>query len=150
MIEAVLVHVPAKRVGVRISPFAAYNNARDPHPEETYAAVAAMLESFGIGYLHLADTNAWAGAPDMQRILEVVKPHFTGVLAGNGGMTPSVAEKLVQEGQLDLVAFGRPFLANPDLPARIRQGGPYNQPRSVGWYGGDAEGYTDYPALKAA
>lgn len=150
VIEAVLVHVPAKRVGVRISPFAAYNNTRDPNPDETYAAVAAMLESFGIGYLHLADTNAWAGAPDMQRILEVVRPHFTGILVGNGGMTPSVAEKLVQEGQLDIVAFGRPFLANPDLPARIRQGGPYNEPRSVGWYGGDSEGYIDYPALQAA
>jgi N-ethylmaleimide reductase len=85
----------------------------------------------------------------MQRILEVVKPHYSGILIGNGGMSPPDAEKLVHEGQLDIVAFGRPFLANPDLPARIRQGGPYNEPRSVGWYGGDAEGYTDYPVLQA-
>jgi NADPH2 dehydrogenase/N-ethylmaleimide reductase len=49
-----------------------------------------------------------------------------------------------------MVAFGRPFLANPDVPARIRQGGPYNEPRPVGWSGGSAEGYTDYPALQAA
>jgi NADH:flavin oxidoreductase / NADH oxidase family len=78
VIEAVLVHVPAKRIGVRISPFAAYNNTRDPRPEETYAAVAAMLEGFGVGYIHLADTNAWAGAPDMTRILAVVKPRYSG------------------------------------------------------------------------
>lgn len=150
VIEAVLVHVDPKRVGVRISPFAAYNNTRDPHPEETYAAVAEMLATYGIGYLHLADTNAWAGAPDMQRILEVVRPRYTGVLIGNGGMSPPDAEKLVWDGSLDMVAFGRPFLANPDLPARIGQGGPYNEPRPVGWYGGSAEGYTDYPALQAA
>ncbi len=150
VIEAVLVHVDPKRVGVRISPFAAYNNTRDPHPEETYAAVAQMLATYGIGYLHLADTNAWAGAPDMQRILEVVRPRYTGVLIGNGGMSPLDAEKLVWDGSLDMVAFGRPFLANPDLPARISQGGPYNEPRPVGWYGGNAEGYTDYPALQAA
>ena len=49
-----------------------------------------------------------------------------------------------------MVAFGRPFLANPDLPERIRIGGPYNEARSVGWYGGSEEGYTDYPSLKSA
>lgn len=150
VIEAVLVHVTPKRVGVRISPFAAYNNTRDPNPEETYAAVAEMLATYDIGYLHLADTNAWAGAPDMQRILEVVRPRYTGVLIGNGGMSPPEAEQLVWDGSLDMVAFGRPFLANPDLPARIGQGGPYNEPRPVGWYGGSTEGYTDYPALQAA
>jgi N-ethylmaleimide reductase len=150
VIEAVLVHVPVKRIGVRISPFAAYNNTRDPRPEETYAAVAEMLEAFGVGYIHLADTNAWAGAPDMTRILAVVKPRYSGTLIGNGGLNPSDAEKLVGDGCVDIVAFGRPFLANPDLPARIQQGGPYNEPRSVGWYGGNAEGYTDYPALQAA
>ncbi len=150
VVEAVIAKVPAHRVGVRLSPYAAYNNTRDPNPEETYAAVAQMLQSFGVGYVHLADTNAWAGAPDMAKILAVVKPHYSGILIGNGGMSPAEGEKLVSEGGVDIVAFGRPFLANPDLPARIQQGGPYNEPRFVGWYGGDAEGYTDYPALKTA
>jgi NADPH2 dehydrogenase/N-ethylmaleimide reductase len=65
-------------------------------------------------------------------------------------MNPPDGEKLVADGSLDMVAFGRPFLANPDLPARVKQGGPYNEPRYVGWYGGSAEGYTDYPTLQAA
>jgi N-ethylmaleimide reductase len=150
VIDSVIKHVDVKRVGVRISPFAAYNNTRDPNPEETYTAVAKMLEGYGIAYLHLADTNAWAGAPDMQRILKIVKPHYKGVLMGNGGMNPPDGEKLVADGSLDMVAFGRPFLANPDLPARVKQGGPYNEPRYVGWYGGSAEGYTDYPMLQSA
>jgi NADPH2 dehydrogenase/N-ethylmaleimide reductase len=55
----------------------------------------------------------------------------------------------VAGGSVDVIAFGRPFLANPDLPARIRGGGPFNEPRSIGWYGGSAEGYTDYPSLQS-
>lgn len=147
IVEAAIDEVGAARVGVRISPFAAYNNTRDPNPVETYAAVADMLDEYGVAYLHLADTNAWAGQPDMPKILEVARPRFRGALIGNGGITPDAARDLVATGALDIVAFGRPFLANPDLPARIRQDGPYNAPRNIGWYGGTAEGYTDYPTL---
>ena len=150
VVEATIDEVGSARVGVRISPFAAYNNTRDPNPAETYAAVTDMLDEYGIAYLHLADTNAWAGQPDMPKILDVVRPRFRGVLIGNGGITPNAAHDLVATRALDMVAFGRPFLANPDLPARIRQGGPFNEPRNIGWYGGTAEGYTDYPTLARA
>ena len=150
VIEAVLVHVDVKRVGLRISPFAAYNSTRDPDPTETYAAVATLAKRYGIGYLHVADTNAWAGSPDMQRILAIVRPIYQGMLIGNGGIDPLGGEALLRDGQLDMVAFGRPFLANPDLPARIGRGGPYNEPRAVGWYGGGSEGYVDYPDLQAS
>jgi 2,4-dienoyl-CoA reductase-like NADH-dependent reductase (Old Yellow Enzyme family) len=134
-------------VGIRISPFALYNNTRDPNPAETFSAVAKMVQAYGLAYLHLGDTNAWAGAPDMPKILEIVKPHFHGCLIGNGGIEPDAAEKLVQDGALDMVAFGRSYISNPDLPARIASDGPYNETRYVGWYGGSEEGYTDYPML---
>jgi N-ethylmaleimide reductase len=147
VVEAVLKSVDASRVGVRLSPYAAYNNTRDPDPDATASAAARLLDGYGLTYLHLADTNAWAGSPDMPRFIAAVKPHFRGALIGNAGITPEAASAWVSEGQLDLIAFGRPFLTNPDLPARILQGGPYNEPRSVGWYGGTDEGYTDYPAL---
>ena len=149
VVEATIQEVGAARVGVRVSPFAAYNNTRDHNPVETFAAVAAMLDEYGVAYMHLADTNAWAGQPDMPKILDVVRPRFRGILIGNGGITPDAAKELVATGALDMVAFGRSFLANPDLPARILQGGPYNEPRNIGWYGGTREGYTDYPALSA-
>jgi N-ethylmaleimide reductase len=145
--DAVCNSVDASRVGVRISPYAAYNNSRDPDPDTTTSAVASLLDGYGLAYLHLADTNAWAGKPDMPRFVAAVKPHFKGALIGNGGITPEAAQELVGDGTLDMIAFGRPFLANPDLPARIAQAGPYNEPRFVGWYGGSAEGYTDYPSL---
>lgn len=147
VVEGCIEELGAHRVGVRISPYATYNSARDPNPEETYAAVAEMLQQYDLAYLHLADTNAWAGKPDMEMILRIVKPLFRGVLIGNGGISPEAAAQYVQEGQLDMVAFGRSFLANPDLPARIKAGGPYNQPQPYDWYGGDARGYTDYPPL---
>jgi len=147
VIEAVLAKADKSKVGIRISPFAGYNNTRDPHPEETYAAVAKMVAHYGLSYIHLADTNAWAGAPDMPKILAVVKPHFNGCLIANGGIEPNDAKEMVATGQVDMVAFGRAFISNPDLAIRIAQDGPYNEARYVGWYGGDEVGYTDYPSL---
>jgi len=150
VVEAVLTRVDAGRVGVRISPFAAYNNPRDPEPAGTTEAVARLLDGYGLAYLHLADTNAWAGSPDMPKLLAAVRPNFRGPLIGNGAITPEAAGELVGSGALDAVAFGRPFISNPDLAIRIRHGGPYNEARDIGWYGGGAEGYVDYPALHEA
>jgi NADPH2 dehydrogenase/N-ethylmaleimide reductase len=140
--------VPASRVGLRLSPFATYNDVRDPDPAETYGHLASWLAGAGLAYLHLADTNAWTGAPDYDRMLALFRPH-AGPLIVNGGLTPERAAAIVADGEAEAVAFGRPFLANPDLPARIRAGGPYNSPRSIGVYGGGEAGYTDYPALDA-
>ena len=147
ILETIGSSVPLSKVGVRISPYAAYNNTRDPEPASTYAYVADMLEDLKVAYVHVADTNGWAGVPDLPKILPIVRPRYKGPLIVNGGLTPQDATRLVANGDVDLVAFGRMFIANPDLPARIRQGGPYNELRKVGLYGGDRVGYTDYPAL---
>jgi len=147
VVEAVLEVLPAHRVGVRISPFAAYNNATDPDAAQTYGAVARLLEDCGIGYIHGADTNAWGGTPDMPRILDIIRSSYTGVVIANAGMTPAAAQELLAGGQADMVAFGRAYVANPDLVARIAAGGPYNEPDPYSFYGGTARGYTDYPAL---
>lgn len=98
-----------------------------------------------MAYAHLADTNAWTGTPDLERILAIFEPSFAGPLVANAGIGPSDAAKLVERGRVAAVAFGRMFLANPDLPNRIRAGGPYNSMRSEGVYGGSHVGYTDYP-----
>lgn len=147
VIEAVLEVFPAHRVGVRISPFAAYNNATDPDAAETYGYVARMLDEYGVGYLHGADTNAWGGTADMPKILDIIRHNYRGVLIANAGLTPEAAEALVAEGRADMVAFGRQYVSNPDLVARIAAGGPYNTPDPLSFYGGTARGYTDYPAL---
>jgi N-ethylmaleimide reductase len=149
VVRAVLDEVPASRVGVRVSPFALYNNAIDPETEQTYAYVARRLGEAGVAYVHAADTNAWGGAPDMQRILPILRSGFDGLVVANGGLGPEEAERLVQSGLADVIAFGRSFIANPDFVERIRRGGPYNEPDPFTFYGGDTRGYLDYPALIA-
>jgi 2,4-dienoyl-CoA reductase-like NADH-dependent reductase (Old Yellow Enzyme family) len=150
VLQAVLDEIPANRVGVRLSPFAGYNNALDPDAENTYVYVARLLSAAGIAYIHAADTNAWGGTPDMQRILEILRPNFGGAIIANGGLDPQSGEALLASGMADMVSFGRRFIANPDLVARIRSGGPYNEPDPFSFYGGGARGYLDYPALSQA
>ncbi|MDN4051727.1 alkene reductase [Massilia sp. YIM B02763] len=150
VLRAVLEEIPAGRVGVRLSPFAAYNNAPDPDTETTYACVARLLDGAGIAYIHAADTNAWGGAPDMERILDILRPNFNGAIIANGGLDPDSGAALLARGRADMVSFGRRFIANPDLVARIRQGGPYNEPDPFTFYGGGAAGYLDYPTLDGA
>jgi N-ethylmaleimide reductase len=147
VIEAVLEVFPKERVGVRISPYAAYNNATDPNAAETYGYVARMLDQYGIGYIHGADTNAWGGVPDMPKLLQLIRSSYSGVLIANAGLTPQAAQWLVADGKADMVAFGRQYVSNPDLVARIAAGGPYNEPDPFSFYGGTQRGYTDYPTL---
>jgi N-ethylmaleimide reductase len=141
--------MPRSRIGLRLSPFADYNSTRDPMPEDTYGRLAPWLQTAGLAYLHLADTNAWTGAPDYERMLAIFREHYRRPLIVNAGITPERATDIVNSGEADAVAFGRLFLANPDLPARIRAGGPYNSPQPIGIYGGSDMGYLDYPSLDA-
>ncbi len=150
ILEAVVENVPAKRIGVRLSPFALYNNAGDPEAQETYAYVAEMLQEFGVGYVHAADSNAWGGQGNMAEILAILRPRFNGTLIANAGLTPETGERLLAEGHADMVAFGRQFVANPDLAERIGRNGPFNEPDPFTFYGGGEKGYTDYPRLAAA
>jgi NADPH2 dehydrogenase/N-ethylmaleimide reductase len=83
------------------------------------------------------------------RILPIFREHYRGPLIVNAGITPERAADIVDSGEADAVAFGRLFLANPDLPARIRTGGPYNSPRPFGIFGGSDIGYLDYPSLES-
>jgi N-ethylmaleimide reductase len=147
IIEAVSRVMPLSRVGLRLSPYAAYNNVDDPEPDDTYGHLAAWIETAGLAYVHLADTNAWSGAADLQRILALFKPRYTGALIVNAGISPEHGADILRKGEANAVAFGRLFIANPDLPDRIRRCGPYNPLRHIGLYGGTATGYLDYPSL---
>ncbi len=149
IVSAISDVMPRSRIGLRLSPFADYNSTRDPKPENTYGQLAHWLETAGLAYLHLADTNAWTGAPDYERMLPIFRGHHCGPLIVNAGITPEHAVEIVNSGKADAVAFGRLFLANPDLPARIRAGGPYSSPQAFGIYGGSDSGYLDYPSLES-
>jgi NADPH2 dehydrogenase/N-ethylmaleimide reductase len=150
IVSAISDVMPRSRIGLRLSPFADYNSVRDPKPEDTYGQLAHWLGTAGLAYLHLADTNAWTGAPDYERMLPIFRGHYRGPLIVNAGISPERAAGIVDSGEADAVAFGRLFLANPDLPARIRVGGPYSSPQPFGIYGGSDSGYLDYPTLDGA
>ncbi|HST57380.1 MAG TPA: alkene reductase [Longimicrobium sp.] len=137
-----------ERVGVRVSPVGGYNGMRDSDPVATFSVAAHGLNRFGLAYLHVVEPVD-AGASGA-RVTPVLKAVFRGPLIANGGYGAETGNAAVRGGQAELVSFGASFLANPDLPERLRTGAPLNEPDRATFYGGDARGYTDYPVLETA
>lgn len=133
------------RVGVRLSPTMSNNSMSDSDPVTTAVAAARALDELGVAYLHLREpAHVAAGAP---RALPAVRTAFRRPLMVNDGYDHATADRIIASGQADLVAFGKLYIANPDLVDRFRRGMALNVPDSATFYGGDAHGYTDYPAL---
>jgi N-ethylmaleimide reductase len=142
----------ADRVGVRLSPGGTFNDMSDEDPVETFTHAARALNRFGLAYLHVVDTsqsNAPQGLGERSPT-EILRPVFEGTLLANGGYTRESAEEALESGLADLVAFGRLYVSNPDLVERFREDTELNEPDPSTFYGGGAEGYTDYPALEEA
>jgi N-ethylmaleimide reductase len=132
-------------VGYRISPTGTFNDMSDSDPVATFGALAGGLSALGLVYIHVVES--FAGQPRDAATPRAVREAFDQVYIANGGYTPQTARERVEAGHADAVAFGTAFLANPDLPARIAVGADLNAPDPATFYGGDAKGYTDYPAL---
>ncbi len=149
--EAILVLIDvwgASRVGVRLSPSGAFNDMRDSNPHETFGYAVSMLGKLGLAYLHIneaQESDVRHGAIAIPAAF--FRPLFSGVLVTNGGFTKERANQYLADGHADAVAFGVPFLANPDLPARFAKGVALNTPDVSTFYGGSEVGYTDYPAF---
>lgn len=135
------------RVGVRISPLNSYNSMIDSDPVGLTTYVATKLSELKIAYLHLMRADFFqAQSGD---VVTPARAAFKGVLITNMGYTAEEATKAIADGSVDAVAFGTSFLANPDLPARIKAGAPLNAPNSATFYTPGPVGYTDYPAMDA-
>jgi N-ethylmaleimide reductase len=135
----------ADRVGLRISPLNSYNSMIDSDPIGLTNYIAEQANARGLAFLHVMRADFFG-----QQQGDVVTPAraaFKGTLIANMGYTAEEAETAIAAGQLDAVAFGTSFLANPDLPARIAAGAPLNAPNPNTFYSPGPEGYTDYPAL---
>ena len=137
------------RVGVRLAPLTTLNGCVDADPETTYTAAAKRLGELGVGYIHIAEAD-WDDAPHMplafkRRLRDV----FPGTLIYAGKYNAERANAALREGWADLIAFGRPFVANPDLPERLRTGAALTPHDRNTLFGGGAQGLTDYPALAA-
>jgi len=142
----------ADRVGVRLSPSGAYGSMYDSNPQVVFGYVAHKLDEMKIAYLHIVEprikgTELIAEAEPVA--VKNLRRIFRGTIIGAGGFDAESAEALLQNGDADAVAFGRAFIANPDLPTRLRLGLPLNPYDRATFYGGDARGYTDYPTHSA-
>ena len=147
VVEAVLGIWESTRVGVRISPFGTFNDMGDENPEETFSHVVDVLNDFRLGYLHVVEASP-GEAPEGERLTDLSKhlrATWSGVYIVNGGYDAARGELAVSDNRADAVAYGRLFLANPDLPKRLRYGGPLNAPDPTSFYGGTEHGYIDYP-----
>ncbi|TCN75822.1 N-ethylmaleimide reductase [Vibrio crassostreae] len=145
VVEAMAEAIGADRVGVRLAPFTSLNGTVDATPVETYTAAAVYLNLYKIVYLHIAEVD-WDDAPETPKAFKVaVREAFKGVLIYAGKYDSECGEQAVAEGVTDMVGFGRPFVANPDLPARIQNGFPLapHDPNTL--FGGAEKGLTDYP-----
>ncbi|AQS89399.1 alkene reductase [Neoasaia chiangmaiensis] len=142
----------ADRVGVRLSPSGTYGSMSDSNPQETFGYVAEKLDEMGIAYLHVVEPRI-KGTELIAESDAVAARHlrgaFSGTLIAAGGFDGASAEAIIRAGDADAVAFGRAFISNPDLPARLRRNLPLNPYDRSTFYGGDAHGYTDYPALES-
>ena len=144
-----------ERVGYRVSPFQKFNSMADSDPKATFARLAVALDELGIGYLHLVEADAPGPAVANAKsndFLSTRHPLFTqlrdlfdGPLIVNGGYDGVRGNAVIASGAADLVAYAKLFLANPDLPRRLKLAAQLNEPDKATFYGGGSKGYTDYP-----
>jgi N-ethylmaleimide reductase len=145
-LHAVLDVWDPEQVGARISPNGVFNDMGSEDFRETYLYAVEEINKFKLGYLHIMDGLAFGfhekGKP---MTLSEFRPIFQGIIVGNCGYTKETAEERIAEGNADIIAFGRPFITNPDLPERFKNNWPINPAEDMSlWYTPGAEGYTDY------
>jgi N-ethylmaleimide reductase len=156
VMSAVVAEIGGDRTGIRLSPVTPANDASDDHPQPLFEHVVRLLGPMGLAYVHVIEGST-GGPRDHQQGAQAfdyaaLRQAYTaakgqGAWMLNNGYDLPLAEQALAQGA-DLVAFGRPFIANPDLGARLKQGGPFNTPDRKTFYGGDDTGYTDYPFLQ--
>jgi N-ethylmaleimide reductase len=146
--EAVVKAWSPERVGIRLSPKSSFNSMHDSDPIATFTHVAQELNQFGLVYLH--SLEALPGhmlAEEGEEVSKHMRRAFQGTFMINGGYDAVKGSEAITNGDADLVAYGVPFLANPDLPERYRRGVELNAPDQATFYSPGVKGYTDYPAL---
>jgi N-ethylmaleimide reductase len=152
--DRLVAQLGAERVGVRMSPFGTVNDIGDSDPMSINRYAIEELSRRGIAYLHLIEPRVNAGLREDENanvpasVASLLRPSFQGPLIVSGGFTRATAESAIQTGHADAIAFGRAFIANPDLPYRLAAGAPLNAYDRSTFYGGAEKGYVDYPSIQ--
>jgi N-ethylmaleimide reductase len=155
VIAAVIDVWGAERVGLRLSPYGISNESGEPDPVPLYAAATDVAEAHGLAYLHLIEPRASGVAKreldraEMPAVGALFRDRFSRAIISSGGYTVDTARAAIVAGHADLVGFGRHFIANPDLPERLRRGAALNHYDRATFYTPGSRGYTDYPVLRA-
>jgi N-ethylmaleimide reductase len=148
-VERVLEAWDSGQVGVRISPTGSFNDMSDDNPFDTFSVAVGRLNDYGLGYLHVVEMAQNSKGPSELDIAisAQLRTLWKGLYVANGGYDGLRGEEAIRTGHADAIAYGRAFLANPDLPRRLQLGAALNVPDPTTFYGGGAAGYTSYPAL---
>jgi N-ethylmaleimide reductase len=153
VVEAIIDVWDPDRIGVRLSPMGTFNDMGDDDPETTFGYVAEKLNEYPLAYLHIVNPALTALEkgiePELRklRMINLIREKYGRPLIVAGGFDQDTAEGWLQQGMADLIAFGRKFLANPDLPERFRLRARLNSDDPSTYYGGGAKGYIDYLTL---
>jgi 2,4-dienoyl-CoA reductase-like NADH-dependent reductase (Old Yellow Enzyme family) len=144
--------IGADRTGVRLSPNGDTQGVNDSNPVALFTAAAAALSDIGIAYLELREPglNGTFGKAEVAPVAPFIRNAFKGPLILNSDYVGESAQKVLDAGVADAIAFGRTFIANPDLPERLRRNLPLARDTMATWYSQGVEGYTDYPAYDEA
>lgn len=144
VLTAVTRAIGSERVGIRISPIGFFNGVAGGTEAEAIEIIK-LIDSFNLAYLHISEPDWAGGKPLTTEFRRQIRDTYHGVIIGAGAYTADKADRLIKDGLVDAVAFGRSFMANPDLVERFERNAPLNALKLWGSYGGGAAGYTDYP-----
>jgi N-ethylmaleimide reductase len=146
--EACVKAIGADKVGIRISPYGVFNGTGEfDGVEAQFLTLTSKLSDMGLVYLHLVDHSAMGAPPVPAQFKKMLRAAFARTFIAVGGFDAQSAEKVLQAKEADLIAFGRPFISNPDLVARMKAGAAISAPDMSTFYTPGEKGYTDYPAL---
>ena len=144
VVEATIAVWGDHRVGVRLSPENSFNDIKDSRPQQTFNAVAKKLSEYPLAYLHVLEGDMLTGERHVDYV--ALRNCFSGFYMANNGYDLERGNSAIEQGHADMVAYGKLFIANPDLPVRFAKNLPLNTPDQATFYGGDEKGYIDYPS----
>ncbi|NOT66826.1 MAG: alkene reductase [Methylophilaceae bacterium] len=146
VVKAVVAVAGSDKVGVRISPLNTFNDIEDSSPQALFNYVAFLLSKENLAYLHVVE-GSMGGSEPIAFDYDFLRKSYKGNYMANLGYDKARANEVLATGKVDLVSFGSLFIANPDLVERFAQDAPLNTPDENSFYGGNEQGYTDYPTL---